>query len=96
MDLRTYLKTTTQAAFAEQLHVTQGTIAHWLAGRVVIPLERCPAIEQATEGAVTRHDLRPDFFGPAPGVEPPDQTPAADGRAAESAPAPEGVEDRAA
>jgi DNA-binding transcriptional regulator YdaS (Cro superfamily) len=26
-------------------------------------------IEQATDGAVTRHDLRPDVFGPAP--EPP-------------------------
>ena len=70
MELRTYLKTTTQAAFAESLDVSQGTISHWLAGRVQVPLERCPAIERVTEGAVTRYDLRPDFFGPAPGVPP--------------------------
>ena len=28
------------------------------------------AIEAATDGAVTVHDLRPDIFGPAPGVRP--------------------------
>ena len=28
------------------------------------------AIERATHGAVTVHDLRPDIYGPAPGVPP--------------------------
>lgn len=28
------------------------------------------AIERATGGAVTRHDLRPDVFGPAPSTDP--------------------------
>jgi DNA-binding transcriptional regulator YdaS (Cro superfamily) len=28
------------------------------------------AIEAATQGAVTVHDLRPDIFGPAPGIPP--------------------------
>ena len=27
---------------------------------------RAQKIEAATDGAVTRHDLRPDIFGPAP------------------------------
>ena len=70
MDMRTYLKTTTQAEFASSIGVTQGTIAHWLSGRVVIPAERCWGIQAATNGAVTVHDLRPDIFGPAPGVPP--------------------------
>jgi DNA-binding transcriptional regulator YdaS (Cro superfamily) len=30
-----------------------------------VPAERCIAIEEATDGTVTRHDLRPDVFGPA-------------------------------
>ncbi len=34
------------------------------AGRV--PAERVLAIEAATHGKVTRYDLRPDVFGPAP------------------------------
>jgi DNA-binding transcriptional regulator YdaS (Cro superfamily) len=35
-------------------------ISQW-ANRVrQIPIERCPAIERATGGAVTRRDLRPD------------------------------------
>jgi DNA-binding transcriptional regulator YdaS (Cro superfamily) len=28
------------------------------------------SIERATARAVTRHDLRPDIYGPAPGVDP--------------------------
>jgi DNA-binding transcriptional regulator YdaS (Cro superfamily) len=70
MNLRTYLHGTTQAALAAELDVSQGTIAHWIAGRVRVPAERCRAIEAATDGAVTIHDLRPDIFGPAPGVPP--------------------------
>ena len=31
-----------------------------------IPSERCIELERASEGAVTRHDMRPDVFGPAP------------------------------
>jgi DNA-binding transcriptional regulator YdaS (Cro superfamily) len=44
--------------------VRTGHIHYWLRNRV--PSERCVAIEQATEGRVTRHDLRPDVFGEAP------------------------------
>ena len=32
-----------------------------------IPVLRCPAIAAGSGGRYTVHDLRPDFFGPAPG-----------------------------
>lgn len=34
-----------------------------------VPAEYCRAIEKATEGALTRYQLRPDVFGAAPGDE---------------------------
>jgi DNA-binding transcriptional regulator YdaS (Cro superfamily) len=30
-----------------------------------VPAARCPVIERATQGRVTRHELRPDVYGPA-------------------------------
>lgn len=41
-----------------------GHIYDWLNRRV--PSERCLAIEEVTDGEVTRYDLRPDVFGEAP------------------------------
>lgn len=68
MELRTYLEETglTQAEFAAKLQVTQGMIGHWLHGRKRITAEQAKAIEEATAGKVTRHDLRPDIYDPAP------------------------------
>ena len=56
-----------QSALARAIgeNVKQAHVWYWLnegAGRV--PAEHCAAIERATEGKVTRHDLRPDIFGP--------------------------------
>lgn len=45
-------------------------VSHWR--HRGIPLVRAIAIERATNGAVTREDLRPDIFGP-PHPEPHDQ-----------------------
>ncbi len=42
--------------------VTGQAVSQW--GRV--PAGRVLAVEAATNGAVTRHDLRPDIFGPPP------------------------------
>jgi len=53
----------TQAALAAAVGVTQGRVSHWLAG-ASIPAERAKAIEIATNGAVKRHELRPDIFDP--------------------------------
>ena len=43
---------------AQVLDVTLGALGNWKARGV--PLERCVSIERATNGAVTRKDLRPD------------------------------------
>lgn len=54
-----------QNALATALGIESASISGWRE-RNRIPAERCIAIEQATGGIVTRHDLRPDIFGPAP------------------------------
>ena len=48
-----------QKALADVLGVTPATVNQWIYGHRPVPVERCPAIEQATNGAVTRRDLRP-------------------------------------
>lgn len=50
---------------AKRLGVSYQAVQKWRrTGRA--PAERCVGIEQATNGAVTRYDLRPDVFGAAP------------------------------
>lgn len=56
------------AKLASLIGAAPNVVGNWkLRGRV--PVERCMAVEAATSGAVTRHDLRPDVFGPAPEAE---------------------------
>jgi len=57
-----------RAKLARKLCVSPEAVRKWEFTRV--PAERCYAIQAATGGAVTVHDLRPDVFGPAPGVPP--------------------------
>lgn len=61
MDIATYLsdQKMSQSAFAGLLGVSQGLVYQWLTGRRPISAERCLSIERATNGAVTRRDLRP-------------------------------------
>ena len=63
MDIRSYLETAPRgaaAAVARRVGVHPVMVSQW-AGRVkTVPVERCVAIESATDGAVTRRDLRPD------------------------------------
>ena len=47
-------------AFAEKLKVPAPLVSQWANGDRPIPIERCLDIEQATDGKVTRRDLRPD------------------------------------
>jgi DNA-binding transcriptional regulator YdaS (Cro superfamily) len=54
-----------QVALAAKIGRGQSTISLWRR-RKKVPAEHCPLIEEATDGAVTRHELRPDVFGPAP------------------------------
>lgn len=63
-----------QARFAELLTAagspaTQALISQWEKGSTKVTAERVAKIEEATAGAVTRHDLRPDIFGPAPSAD---------------------------
>ena len=42
------------------LGVKSPSVHEWKTGKRSIPIERCVQIERATNGAVTRKDLRPD------------------------------------
>lgn len=61
MDIKTYLNSFESAAsLAARLEISPVLISQWKTGIRPVPVERCPAIEQATGGQVTRKDLRPD------------------------------------
>ena len=49
-----------QKQLAEMLGVTPPTVNQWVSGNRPIPIEKCVAIERATNGHITRKDLRPD------------------------------------
>lgn len=61
-----------QSALARAIggNVKQAHVWYWLnTADAKVPAEHCAAIEQATGGKVTKHDLRPDVFGPRPANE---------------------------
>jgi DNA-binding transcriptional regulator YdaS (Cro superfamily) len=61
MNLTTYLEQTrSSTALAKAIGVSPVMVSLWKTGARPVPIERCVAIEQATGGAVTRRDLRPD------------------------------------
>ena len=49
-----------QTKLARTLGIHRQMLLHWLHARV--PAERCHAIVEATDGAVTLNDLRPDLW----------------------------------
>ena len=55
-----------RAVAAERLGVTVGMVGHVLNGIRSLSVEKAKLIEQQTGGAITRADLRPDIFDPAP------------------------------
>jgi transcriptional regulator with XRE-family HTH domain len=73
MNLSDYLSQPgiTQSKLATSLGVSQGLVHQWASGKTRITAERAIAIEAATDGLVTKYDLRPDIFG-APQQPPPD------------------------
>lgn len=50
-----------QTALAQLIGVAPELINQWAHGVRRVPLERCVAIERATDGAVTCEELRPDM-----------------------------------
>lgn len=75
MDIVTYRKERglSQAAFAALLTemgtpATQGLVSQWEKGTTAIRAERAVQIELATGGALSRYDLLPAVFAPAPSV----------------------------
>lgn len=61
MKLLDYVKTrATQRELATKLAITPVLINQWANAKRPIPPERCVEIERATNGEVTRPELRPD------------------------------------
>lgn len=61
MDLNKYLtEVETAASLARKMDITPVLISQWRTGLRPIPLSRCATIEIATNGRVTRKDLRPN------------------------------------
>jgi len=52
------------SALARKLGLKPQVVSNWRTRG--IPPERCAGIEAATDGKVTRRELRPDIFAPAP------------------------------
>jgi DNA-binding transcriptional regulator YdaS (Cro superfamily) len=65
-------------AFADSIGVAPTFLYQMATGRRQVPGTLCADIEGASLGAVTVHDLRPDIFGPAPGIPP--EPPAAEAK----------------
>ena len=55
-----------QSALAAVCGKKQGHVWAWLHRTKRVPAEMVLTIESATGGRVSRHELRPDIFGPAP------------------------------
>jgi len=53
-----------QVATARLLGVTQGAVSKWLKNHQPLPPEHVLKVEERT--GISRHDLRPDIYGPAP------------------------------
>lgn len=51
-----------QSALARLIGCKQAHVWWWLNRSLRVPAEYVLPIEAATEGAVTRHDLRPDIY----------------------------------
>lgn len=63
MNLKKYLtqEDLTQVEFAKRVGVSPGAVWQWING-YKIAAENVLPVEKATDGKVTRHDLRPDLY----------------------------------
>ena len=56
----------TQTALAAALGIERSAISQWKRVPVTPKHNRVFEIERLSNGAVSRHEMRPDIFGPAP------------------------------
>ena len=62
MKLKDYLNGWGKTAeMAAVIGLTESVVSFWANGKRQVPAERCPAIEEATNGLVTCEELRPDI-----------------------------------
>jgi len=60
MNLKIYLSMRGGVSIlARSIHGNASDVSSWASGKRPVPVRRCVAIERATNGAVTRRDLRP-------------------------------------
>ena len=64
MDLKSYTQEYGQGGIAERMACSISLISQIVNGQVSITAERAVAIEYATDGKVTRQELRPDLWPP--------------------------------
>jgi len=55
-----------QAKLAEAMGCSQQLVSQLLKEEIGITAETAMKIDAATNGSVSKHDLRPDVFGPVP------------------------------
>jgi len=61
MNLDKYLSTQeNQKKFSKRTGIPMSSLSFWRHGKRPVPFERCPQIEAATKGMVTRRELCPD------------------------------------
>ncbi len=62
--LQKYLKKhqLNQTQFAEKIGVNQGLVSMWLHDKVRMKPEWALKVERATDGELTRYELRPDIY----------------------------------
>jgi len=62
MELNLYLKRNhgNASRLAATLGLSPVLVSQWAVGKRAVPVTRCTAIERATNGLVTRRDLRPN------------------------------------
>lgn len=59
----------TQKALADAIGVAPAIVSQWVSCARRVAPKHCIPIERSTNGAVTRYELCPEVFGPAPGAE---------------------------
>lgn len=51
-----------QEELAKRLSLRQSAISNWVVRKQRVPAERVVQVEAAVDGAVKRHELRPDLY----------------------------------